>query len=83
MLSHELNLLCIGGALGDDSLYATDRGLREDVRRGLEAERHDISATLRDLGLTLCVLRSRDQRKRDKGGERGVHRDDFMLRCSR
>jgi hypothetical protein len=42
------------------------------MRCGLEAERHDISTTLRDLGATLRVLRSRGQRKPDKDGERGV-----------
>jgi hypothetical protein len=53
-------------------LYAAVRGLRENVRRGLEAKRHDISTTRRDLGVTLCVSRSRGQRKPDKDGQRGV-----------
>jgi len=33
------------------------------------SHRHDISATFRDLGLTLCVLCSRFQREADKDSE--------------
>ena len=51
VLSDESNLRCVGGVLGDHTLSPALGGLGEDMRRGLEAERHHVCAQFGNLRL--------------------------------
>src|ERR1017187_6830711 len=51
VFAHPLNLLHIRHMLGDNSLPAPVAGLRENMRRCLEAERHHVSTEFCNFGL--------------------------------
>jgi len=55
MLPHELNLTCLRDRLCNDALGASLSSLDEDVGCGLTLERHDVLASLGNLGLTLGI----------------------------
>ena len=53
--AHKLDLLRVGGVLGDDPLHATSVRPSKDVRGGLQTEWHNVSAKAGDLRLPMWV----------------------------
>jgi hypothetical protein len=63
MLANQPNLAAIRRVFRNYLLAPTIVRFGEDVSCGLEAERHDLRTSLRDLGLTFSVRRERFNRR--------------------